>query len=530
MNFTRDITPDTARSTGPSRRTVLTTAAWATPVIAASTAIPAFAASEPVTVLTLTFGQSVYAVLPGGTLSLTTSVRNASGLVPNAPVTFTISDIEAGESPSEPGETETDSGASADPTAAFGRIGGPRTATATTLANGTAVPPTVYVGLGFGVLRIDATVVVGGASATAVAYVRVMQPTNLLALGYGGTGQMGNGGSKNNAVLSGVALPPGTTVIGTGPYRTAYAMDDRGYVWSWGSDYGHQQFARGTQKSPVLATTLPRDIIQIDGSYYSGFAVTSGGQLYGWGYQGYYVFGNGKASGYLESQTLLTNISDVKKVAGSWTNVYVLKNDGTLWVMGAGSSGSLGLGAAGGNAQTPTRITGFPAGRTVIDVDSRYYGGIALLDDGTVWTWGYNAHGACGLGHTRAVNSPTQVPGIFTATAVYSGWYNSSAVLADGTAKVWGKGAYYNLGNGATALSSVPVALGVTNVKQLSWGCETGHALTTSGTMYGWGYNGNYEVGIGRTGAVKTPQALPGAVGIASIASTMYATYALAAV
>ncbi|WP_370056501.1 RCC1 domain-containing protein [Leifsonia sp. EB41] len=267
------------------------------------------------------------------------------------------------------------------------------------------------------------------------------------------------------------------------------------------------------------------------GPYYAMFALTRSGEVWGWGYNLEGQFADGTTGGtYRHDPVRIPNLGPVKKLAGGNYNVHALLEDGTLWNWGYGAYGSLADGVTGVHrAATPTRVTGFPADRVVVDVAGRKNGASAVLDDGTVWSWGYNGHGEIGDGTANDRYVPTQVTSLSDAKRVYANWWNVGVVLADGTCRLWGNNAYFNLGNGSTANQKLPVNPGLTNVDALSWGLETGHALLTDGSVYGWGYNGNYETGTGVSGNVTTPLRVPNIGPVKQLAQSQYSTYFLPA-
>jgi alpha-tubulin suppressor-like RCC1 family protein len=210
--------------------------------------------------------------------------------------------------------------------------------------------------------------------------------------------------------------------------------------------------------------------------------------------------------------------------------MHALLEDGTLWNWGYGAYGSLADGITTVHrATTPTRVTGFPADRIVVDVAGRKNGASAVLDDGTVWSWGHNGEGQIGDGTVTSRYVPTQVTSLTGVKRVYANYWNVGVVLADGSCRLWGNAGYYNLGNSSTTDPRSPIDPGLTNVDALSWGLETGHALLTDGSVYGWGYNGNYETGTGVSGNIKTPLRVPNIGPVKQIAQSQYSTYFLPA-
>ena len=62
---------------------------------------------------------------------------------------------------------------------------------------------------------------------------------------------------------------------------------------------------------------------------------------------------------------------------------------------------------------------------------------IALKNDGTVWTWGWNEYGQLGDGTTIQRTTPIQVSGLTDVTQIAGGDYHTIAVKNDGTVWTW---------------------------------------------------------------------------------------------
>jgi alpha-tubulin suppressor-like RCC1 family protein len=108
------------------------------------------------------------------------------------------------------------------------------------------------------------------------------------------------------------------------------------------------------------------------------------------------------------------------------------------------------------------------------------YASYALLQDGTVVTWG-----------SKGVQ---KVPGIQNAIAI-SGEY---ALLADGTVMAWGDGKDGRLGNGSIQSSPTPVKVsGIANAVAISGGASGCIAQLADGSLWAWGDAHNGMLGCG---------------------------------
>ena len=104
----------------------------------------------------------------------------------------------------------------------------------------------------------------------------------------------------------------------------------------------------------------------------------------------------------------------------------------------------------------PHNISSSTAVGAVIAADLYHMG--AILANGTVKFWGYNGQGQLGQGNTTTIgNGPNQMGDNLeaidlgtgrTAIDISAGIYHAGAVLDNGMVKVWGYNAYGQLGQG----------------------------------------------------------------------------------
>jgi alpha-tubulin suppressor-like RCC1 family protein len=108
------------------------------------------------------------------------------------------------------------------------------------------------------------------------------------------------------------------------------------------------------------------------------------------------------------------SLSGIVAVDGGAYHSAALNSDGTVWTFGDNYEGELGNGTIA-HAQTPVRVVG-PGGTGILDrvvaIQAGYSHGLALRDDGTVWTWGEGLFGELGTGSTTRSTSPVQPVGL----------------------------------------------------------------------------------------------------------------------
>jgi len=99
-----------------------------------------------------------------------------------------------------------------------------------------------------------------------------------------------------------------------------------------------------------------------------------------------------------------------------------LLSDGSLWLWGDNEKGQMGDGTTA-NRTLPVEVTGLP--HPVASVALGYAHALAVLDDGSLWTWGWNASGQLGQGSRTDAHAPIQVAGFAPASQAAAGAYHS---------------------------------------------------------------------------------------------------------
>ena len=130
------------------------------------------------------------------------------------------------------------------------------------------------------------------------------------------------------------------------------------------------------------------------------------------------------------------------------------------------------------------------------------YGSFAVLNDGTVWAWGWNIFRHFGTGSKEEyIIAPEQVKDIGDVVSVAAGVSHALALKKDGTVWSWGKNWYGQLGVGGRDIetrksedSDYPIRVpGLPKIKQISTGYFRSLALAEDGTVWRWGGYGNSE-------------------------------------
>ena len=107
---------------------------------------------------------------------------------------------------------------------------------------------------------------------------------------------------------------------------------------------------------------------------------------------------------------------------------------------------------------TPVMVSGFSSG--AVAVVTGYYYSCALTTAGGVWCWGQNENGQLGDGTTTNRSTPVAVSMLsFGAVAVSATGFHTCALMSDGEVQCWGYNAYGQIGDGTTAQRTTPVVV-----------------------------------------------------------------------
>lgn len=261
------------------------------------------------------------------------------------------------------------------------------------------------------------------------------------------------------------------------------------------------------------------------------------GDLYGWGLNGSGNLGQNDATNR-SSPVQIGGTSDIKSFSASRLggsakrHAMYVKNDGTLWAIGANSDGELGLG------DTTTRSSPVQVG-VETDWDAVVCGGhatYAVKTGGTLWACGLNGNGRLGLGDTTSRSTLTQVGALTDWTAkIGAGSYHVLAIKSDGTLWAWGVGSDGCLGDGTTAQKSSPVQIGAAtdwqavaaSASQINSAGNSSFGIR-AGALYSWGDNASGVLGLGDTTARSSPVQVGALSDWAKITCTGYDNTALA--
>uniref|UniRef100_A0A1B6LKJ4 RCC1-like domain-containing protein n=1 Tax=Graphocephala atropunctata TaxID=36148 RepID=A0A1B6LKJ4_9HEMI len=145
------------------------------------------------------------------------------------------------------------------------------------------------------------------------------------------------------------------------------------------------------------------DVCQVACGQHHTLALTADGRVYGWGDNRRGQLGQGPH--HIPTPHLITTCEPGATIKAGWTHSAVLSG-GKLTTWGRNSYSQLGHSCDQERVDRPTQLTDL-RGVAQLELGSEH--NLALLDNGEVWTWGWNEHGNCGTGTVENVAVPQLV-------------------------------------------------------------------------------------------------------------------------
>jgi alpha-tubulin suppressor-like RCC1 family protein len=325
--------------------------------------------------------------------------------------------------------------------------------------------------------------------------------------GYNADGELGNDDYSDSSIPVDVSgLTSGVMAISAGMYHSC-AVTQGGGVKCWGYN-GYGQLGDGTYDDspiPVDVAGLSSGVASVTAGEYHTCALTQSGGVKCWGDNNYGQLGDGTTIDKLTPVDVSGLTSGVAAVSAGGYHTCALTQAGGVKCWGYNSYGQLGDGTTT-RRTTPVNVTGLTSGASAVSAGG--YHTCALTQSGGVKCWGYNSYGQLGDNTTTRRTTPVDVSGLTSGvSAVSGGNYHTCALTQAGGIKCWGSNEYGQIGDGTTVDRTTPInVLGLTSeASAISGGYEHTCAVTQDGGIKCWGNSYYGELGDSEIGYRTTP-------------------------
>lgn len=295
-------------------------------------------------------------------------------------------------------------------------------------------------------------------------------------------------------------------------YFTGAAVTTDGRLYLWGLNNVGQLGTSGSHSSPVRILedeTIKEVSLGTDGNFGYSAAVTRDGKLYLWGYNGNGELGNGKqgTTATHSPERVLEN-EMIDKVCLSQGQGYcaAVTKGGQLYMWGYNGFGQLGNGTQEIRKEPVKVLEGTRIKEVELGTSNSCHQSAAIAEDGSLYLWGKNTYGQLGTGDTDNRTKPFKLDQLGRVKTVRLGNDHTAAITEGGELYTWGRNNKGQLGDGTTTERHEPVKI-LDDVVAVEVQDTYMAAVTVDGSLWMWGANLNGQLGNGEksTKSVTSP-------------------------
>lgn len=301
-------------------------------------------------------------------------------------------------------------------------------------------------------------------------------------------------------------------------------LTDTGDVYSYGDNEEKKAYRRGPGSS-FLAPRLVEEfalekalhrtkIVKVACGAQHSVGITEVGELYTWGSGEDGRLGHGDMRDRSVPRKIMSLLRErVVHASCGGAHTAVLTDTNKVFAFGRGRNGRLGLGDNKWR-DTPHEVTSFPRETAIVHVVCGWNFTAALGGDGSVYSWGKQGEGQCGLGYLdKDQLVPRNIEKLLDSHVIdiACGYTHTIALTSKGEVYSWGLGEYGQLGRGIV-YQPVPELVDFSSVlcspdRVVRVYCGAFHSVVTTETrvMFSWGLNMYGACGLGHTANKDTP-------------------------
>jgi alpha-tubulin suppressor-like RCC1 family protein len=211
---------------------------------------------------------------------------------------------------------------------------------------------------------------------------------------------------------------------------------------------------------------------------------------------------------------LVTSMNIAKSFSSLAEHTHFIGQDGKLYAWGNNHHGALGTGTTV-DESTPVEVKLPPNADStpteIVDFASGQYHNLLVTSDERLLVWGKNSDGQLGLSHTSPVCEPQELhlPTLAKPVRVFCGSSFSLIITEDGSLYTFGENGRYQLGGRPDDRTRPTKVEGLPPVCEAVAGWCHAFAKTITGDWYCWGFNDDAQVGFKTPTDVREPMLTP---------------------